>query len=137
MAKKRRRKSTPNLPEAALEHARRQVEDDDGEATSADQKRAERAARRAERRARAARAREGIRAGNASVDPSTASASSSRKKSDKLDNETIQQLLANPTRVVSEEQLHEDYGHVVADIRNMFILAVILMVVLVAMAQFI
>lgn len=60
-----------------------------------------------------------------------------RNKSGELDNEQIAHLLANPTKVVSEEQLHEEYGYVLRDLRNMAVLAVALMVVLVLLAQLI
>jgi hypothetical protein len=59
------------------------------------------------------------------------------KKSDAMTPERVQQLLANPTKFVSEDDLRKEYGHVVTDIRNMGILTGVLLVVLVVLAQFI
>jgi glucose-6-phosphate dehydrogenase assembly protein OpcA len=44
-----------------------------------------------------------------------------RKKS--LSSEDIAYLLANPTKTVTEEQLHAQYGFVLADLRSMGVLA--------------
>jgi hypothetical protein len=60
----------------------------------------------------------------------------SRKRGD-LDAEVIREMLENPTDFVSEEQLREEYQFVLFDLRNMGILAAALMVLLVALAQFI
>lgn len=62
---------------------------------------------------------------------------SQRRKSDELDPETIAHLLANPTKTVTEEELHEQYGYVLGDLRTMGILAAVLMVLLVLLAQLI
>ena len=54
-----------------------------------------------------------------------------RKDAGKLDGEYIADLLANPTKVVSEDDLRADYGFVIKDLRNMGILAAVLFVALV------
>jgi hypothetical protein len=129
---KRRRKKRPNLPEATLRRARRQAgldeaddkqndeaasdSDESSSSSGSDDSVVERAARR--RRL------------------SPVQLERSRERGE-LDVEIIEDMLANPTDVVSEEQLREDYGHVLLDLRNMGILAAILMVVLVGLAQFI
>ena len=46
-------------------------------------------------------------------------------------------MLANPTKFVTEEELREDYRHVITDLRNMGMLAAVLMIALVALAQLI
>ena len=46
----------------------------------------------------------------------------------------INELLLNPTKQVTQEQLRADYSYVVADIRSMAILALGLIVLLVALA---
>jgi hypothetical protein len=53
-----------------------------------------------------------------------------------LPQEMIEELLHNPTKVVTEEQLRGEYSYVVADIRNMGILAAGLVVLLIALATF-
>ena len=45
-----------------------------------------------------------------------------RKDAGKLDGEYVAELLANPTKQVSEEDLRADYGFVIKDLRNMGIL---------------
>jgi len=63
------------------------------------------------------------------------------KQSDKakaqgsVDTDYVEERLANPTKVVTEEQLHEEYGFVLRDLRNMGILAAILVVFLSILAQ--
>lgn len=142
MAKRRtksNRTTSPNLPESTLERARKQVsgelEEGSGEsfskvstakpATSADEARRERRSRR-----QAARRQSGS---------SSASSGqfSQRSKRDSLSSEYISEMLANPTIHVSEQQLHEEYGFVLADLRSMAILAAVLMIFLVLLAQFI
>ena len=131
---KRRRKKKPNLPEATLRRARRQAGVDDAEETqdqttdesdsssdaSDSQTRSEKTVERAARRRRL----------------SPVQLERSRQRGE-LEVDVIEDMLANPTDVVSEEQLREEYGHVLVDLRNMGILAAILMVVLVGLAQFI
>jgi hypothetical protein len=128
---KRRRKKKPNLPEATLRRARRQAgaddtEDkqnetpDDSESSSDSQTRSEKSVERAARRRRL----------------SPVQLERSRQRGE-LEVDVIEDMLANPTDVVTEEQLREEYGHVLVDLRNMGILAAILMVVLVGLAQFI
>jgi hypothetical protein len=51
-----------------------------------------------------------------------------------LPQEMINELLANPTKVVTEEDLRRDYSYVIADLRNMALLSVALVVLLVALA---
>ena len=51
-----------------------------------------------------------------------------------LDQEMLADILAHPTKVVTEEELRKDYSYVLADIRNMAILAASLFVLLVVLA---
>jgi hypothetical protein len=135
MSKRKNRKNAPNLPKAALERARAQargeeyvppepvVEDEMPEEDEEEVEATDRADRRNERRSRRR----------------TTPAQYSKRRSDgePLTNDALETALARPTKFVSEEELHEEYGHVVTDIRNMFVLAAVLMVLLVALAQFI
>ncbi len=52
-----------------------------------------------------------------------------------LDQAKIAELLSNPTRHVSEQELRQEYGYVVADLRNMGLLALGLVIVLLGLAQ--
>lgn len=57
-----------------------------------------------------------------------------RAKVAQLDAERIANLLENPTKIVTTEQLRAEYGYVVADIRSMFLLAGSLVIVLIVLA---
>jgi hypothetical protein len=125
----KRRSKKPNLPDDVLARARKQagieepepVEDDNddedvdggnGESISIN----ERAARRRK------------------LTP--VQVERSRKRGE-LDADTIRDILENPTMIVPESQLREEYQHVLVDLRNMGVLAAALMVLLVVLAQFI
>jgi hypothetical protein len=47
-----------------------------------------------------------------------------------------EELLANPTKIVTETELHTQYGYVLADIRNMGLLAGALFGMLIVLALF-
>lgn len=134
---KRRKKNKPNIPQATLDRARRQAgiepeeqvnetaedtsssessSDDSSSSSSSSSSMVERAARRRK------------------LSPVQLERS---RRSGELDNDVIQEMLANPTDFVSEEQMREEYQYVLFDLRNMGILAAVLMVFLVALAQFI
>lgn len=51
-----------------------------------------------------------------------------------LPQDLVSEMLLNPTKVVTEEQLRGEYGYVLADIRSMAILAAGLVVLLVVLA---
>jgi hypothetical protein len=51
-----------------------------------------------------------------------------------LDQEMVRDLLANPIRQVSEEELHRDYAHVLIDLRNMGLLSAALIAALVILS---
>jgi len=136
MSKRKNRKSAPNLPKAALERARAQARGEEyvppepvveeeipEEEVEEEAETSDRADRRSERRSRRR----------------TTPAQYSKRRSDgePLTSDALESALARPTKFVSEEELHEEYGHVVTDIRNMFILAVALMLLLVVLAQYI
>ena len=54
-----------------------------------------------------------------------------RKDAGALDGEYVAELLANPTKMVTEDDLRADYGFVIRDLRNMGILAAGLFIALV------
>lgn len=118
MAKKRRRKNQPNLPDDVLARARQQagLEDDNSsnDDDSDDMSVNERAARRRN-----------------TVTP--VQIERSRKRGE-LTNDMVSEVLSNPTKIVTEEEMREEYQHVIYDLRNMGILAAILIVVLVGVA---
>lgn len=125
----KRKNRTPNLPKATVERAREQAAQNEG---STEERSEERAARRAERRAEREKVSANSRRG---LQPAVPAAS--RKKENLANSTYLREALAKPTKFVSEEQLHEEYGYVLADVRNMFALAAALMVLMAILAQFI
>lgn len=118
MAKRRRRK--PNISQTVLEQARQGVVDKgDAEAPPARQPEAPAAAaatpKPPPRRRRALQAAQLER----------------RKDEGALDGDYVAELLANPTKIVSEDDLRADYGFVIKDLRNMGILAAGLFIALI------
>lgn len=66
--------------------------------------------------------------------PRTHSAEREQVKQAQLDAERVAYLLENPTKTVSPEVLKAEYGYVIADLRNMFLLAGALVILLIALA---
>lgn len=58
-----------------------------------------------------------------------------RKPEHQFDQETIADILAHPTKFVSEEELRSEYAYVLNDIRSMGLLALGLVVLLVVLAS--
>jgi len=54
-----------------------------------------------------------------------------RKDAGKLDSDFVADLLAKPTKIVSEDDLRAEYGFVIKDLRNMGLLAAALFIALV------
>ena len=143
MAKRSNRRNknknaSPNLPQETLDRARRQLagedvdnneQDDTAEVKASSEDKVARSKRRSERRS--SRRKSGS---SATVQQF---GQRSKRKKDGLDNEAMEELLANPTKFVTEEELREEYNFVLLDLRNMGMLAAVLMVLLVGLAQFI
>ena len=120
MAKRRRKK--PNISQTVLEQARQGVINDGTaeaaparESNAPDTVPATAAPKTAGRRRRALGAAQLER----------------RKDEGALDAEYVAELLANPTKVVSEDDLRADYGFVIKDLRNMGMLAAGLFIALI------
>ena len=127
MAKRRRKK--PNISKSVLEQARQTATDEgspasDTSATAPESAPSSLAAASAESPRRQRRRRRDLQ----SVQLER------RKDEGALDAEYVADLLANPSKEVSEEDLRADYGFVIKDLRNMGILAAGLFVALVVIA---
>lgn len=57
------------------------------------------------------------------------------RRHDELSSQVVTELLAHPTKTVTEAELRKDYSYVVADLRSMFLLSAALIVALVVLAQ--
>jgi hypothetical protein len=159
VAKRRNRDKKPNIPQETLDRARQQVgapnpeeeidapeqveemlvlvddSDDDDSAerpalTAAPITGATRAERRAGRSSR--RSRSAAAASTAPVRARTRK----QKGFEEMSHEEIEEILRHPTKEVSEEELHRQYGYVLTDLRNMGVLAAVLFVALILVAQF-
>ena len=121
MAKRRRKK--PNISQTVLEQARQGITDEgsadaapaDESSTAAPAAPTGAAPKLPPRRRRALQAAQLER----------------RKDEGVLEAEYIADLLANPTKVVTEDDLRADYGFVIKDLRNMGILAAGLFIALI------
>lgn len=126
MAKRRRKK--PNIPQAALEHARQESNVDETpdqpEAESEAVKDVPKAELKSTTENKPRRRRRTVQSAKLEK----------RKSEGALDSEYVAEMLANPTKVVTEEELHEDYAYVIRDLRNMGILAAVLFVALIGIA---
>lgn len=116
MAKRRRKK--PNISEAVLQQARQ------GEAEPAAAQKPPPDASPAPPGNAPTRRRRALQAAQLEQ----------RKGAGTLDGDYVAELLANPTKVVTEEDLRADYGFVIKDLRNMGILAALLFIALVAVS---
>jgi len=122
---KRRRSSKPNLPADVLARARKNAgveepESDEPVEESNDSNDSDDSVSVTERAARRRKL-------------STVQLERNKKRGE-MSNELIADVLNNPTKVVTEEELREDYAHVLLDLRNMGILAAILIVVMLGLA---
>jgi hypothetical protein len=121
MAKRRRNGKKPNLPKDVLARARKQagVEEDVKETSSTGGK--SDAAETSSVSEKVARRRK----------MSTVQLERNRQRGE-LTNEMVEDVLANPTKFVSSEELQDEYKHVLVDLRNMGILAAVLIATLIA-----
>jgi hypothetical protein len=121
---KRNRTSTPNIPQETLERARQQANrEDSSEAIPAASPQPV-----VERRSTPRRRAETI------IQPTGARAR--RSRTEELTTAMVEDMLAHPTKLVSEAQLRAEYGFVLTDLRNMGILAACLFLTLIGLAVF-
>jgi len=66
--------------------------------------------------------------------PAAAVAAPAGQVYDAIPQDIVNEMLSNPTKAVTEDQLRSEYGYVMTDIRNMFLLALGLIVLLVVLA---
>jgi len=135
MAKRRRSSKKPNIPKSTLERARRKAEGDEAPAAEP-QPQAEAAPEEPAAEPKAEKAPAAAESSPRRRKVSPVQLERSRQRGE-LTHEMIEEILHNPTVEVTQEQLREDYQHVLLDLRNMGILAAALFIVLVALAQFI
>lgn len=129
MAKRRNRNSSPNIPAETLARARRQAAGLDPDVPEVIEPTLE-AEVLAETQPPAA-----------SVAATGASRRRIRERKqlayEEMSSEEVAERLSNPTRTVSEAELHAQYGYVLADLRSMGLLSAILFVALILIAGFV
>lgn len=119
MAKRRRKK--PNISRAALEQARQDAGGTESQSAADSPPKPEAATNTV---AKPRRRRRDLQ--STQLDK--------RKSEGALDAEYVAEMLANPSKVVSEEDLRADYSFVIQDLRNMGMLAAALFAALVAVS---
>ncbi len=137
MSKRRNRDRQPNIPTDALQRAREQAglpaipaESEDAAAPIAAA--AMTATRPLEALAPAANVGTAVKRSR-----KVGSATTAANKRGDNDHERVKYLLEHPTRIVTEPELRAEYGHVLFDLRNMGLLAVVLIGLLVILSRFI
>jgi hypothetical protein len=134
---RRKRSKQPNLPEATLERAREQanlISADETGADETDETTSETGTPQPDAAAPVKLAPKAPISQRTGRRISTARLEQSRRRGD-IDGEMVEYMLENPTKVVTEAQLREEYGHVLVDLRNMALLAAALIVVMIVIAQ--
>ena len=124
MAKRRRRK--PNLSKAVIDQARQGANGEAADATEATPAAPTPQPAPSQQSDAARRRRRRRDLGAAQLER--------RKDEGSLDAETVADLLANPTKIVSESELRAEYGFVIRDLRNMGLLATALFIALVVVS---
>lgn len=156
MSKRKNRKKSPNLPEETLRRARQEAgleptpddETDDETADAPVSESAESVSEAApvaepEAEADADAADEeapavAVPARSRRRSRSTDSPNRARRKTKDYEEMTaaeVAHLLENPTKTVTEEELHQQYGYVLQDLRSMAILAAVLFVGMIVAAS--
>jgi len=131
MAKRRRKK--PNIPQAAMEHARQEMEQDE-QPTKEEAKPSPKADTPKQEKPAKTQPTEEPKPRSRRRNIEAAKLQKRKNADGPLDGEYVAEMLANPTKVVTEEDLKEDYGFVIKDLRNMGILAAVLFICLVGVA---
>ncbi len=131
MSKRKNRASSPNIPQAALDRAREQLlgEQETAPVKSAETAPAPKPQAAAPASASAVRSRRQTTSGGAQTRRARAA--------ERTDMSIVRDRLDHPTRIVTEAELRQEYGYVLQDLRSMGILAAVLVVLLVLIAQFI
>lgn len=120
MAKRRRNNKKANLPKNVLDRARKQANGEDaGNGTSTGKQ-----SNGAESSTVGDMATRRRKMGTVQLERS--------RQRGELTNEMVENILANPTIFVSNEELHEEYKHVLVDLRNMGLLAAVLLAAMIA-----
>ncbi len=141
MSKRKNRNQSPNIPQSTLDRARQQLGEPVGEPVESEPEvKVEKPARVVEKVEAAAPARvtssRPAPQRSRSTRPAGGAARAPRKD-EKHDISYIRARLANPTRVVTEADLKEEYGYVIKDLRWMGGLAAILIAALVIIEKII
>ncbi len=148
MSKRKNRSTSPNLPQEALERARRQLAGDDltPEEPKAAYKPAEPVKPAAstpyrpvtETRSTRMTTPTTVSAGRVSrrrAELSDVEAKRRRGEPEVLDMETVRYQLHHPTKIVTEDELRQQYGYVAQDLRRIALLSAGLIVALIVIAQ--
>lgn len=141
MSKRRNRKSNqPNIPEETLRRARQEAglepPDPVDEAALEDEAAPQRAPAPPPEPApvRATARRDPLPAARETAAPRKRKRRSEKVAYEEMTYEEVLELLENPTKTVTEAELHAQYGHVISDLRSMFVLAAALFIVMIVVA---
>lgn len=133
---RRKNRTSSTLPPETLERARQQAgvenEEVEDESTPVEEPKTVNTGSGEKKMTAGARSRR--RSAAAAAVMSSRTSSRRDRKIEELTMEDIEHLLHNPTKVVTEDELRQQYGYVLRDLRNMGMLAAALFVALIVLA---
>jgi hypothetical protein len=143
MSKRKNRNSSPNVPQATLERARQQLAGDNPvkpvepvEETPVEAK-AEKVATDVNLAPAPKVTPSAPRTRSSTTRRRSEPAQSKGARKERYDPEVVKNRLLNPTRVVTEEQLRQEYGFVIRDLRTIAMIAAAMIALMIVLAQFI
>lgn len=140
MSKRKNRSASPNIPQATLDRARQQISGDAPvtpaepvEATAAEEKVESVTLTNPPPRPSAARVSASSNRSRSNRRTQPAQAKGGRKEG--MATDVVRNRLMHPTRVVTENQLREEYGYVMRDLRMIAFISIAMIVLMVVVAQ--
>lgn len=136
MSKRKQRKSGPDLPSDVLERARQQIAQESQPPAEAVPASAPASTPRPAAAPVSSYRRTAERAARRRAEQMPAQGRRNGEQRPVLDIDYVRDRLAHPTVIVTEEQLRQQYGYVIADLRRIALLAIGLVAALVVIARF-
>ena len=138
MSKRKNRSASPNIPQATLDRARQQIS---GDVPAAPPEPVEAAEEKVESVVltnpppRPSAARVSASSNRVRSNRRTQPAQSKGGRKEAMDTDVVRNRLMHPTRIVTENQLREEYGFVMRDLRMIGFISIAMIVLMVVVAQ--
>jgi hypothetical protein len=140
MSKRKNRTTSPNIPQATLDRARQQISGDTPVPPAAPVEEAAVEAKvepvtQANPAPRPSAARVSASSNRARSNRRTQPAQAKGGRKEAMGTDIVRNRLMHPTRVVTENQLREEYGYVMRDLRMIGFISIAMIVLMVVVAQ--